>query len=135
MNTSVSMLDPGGLSSWLGRPSRAIGDTAQPRLGVHRPVQVHDPPVSLYSPNSPPFSNITPLVSSLGWTPFAASTAVEYFNVQGIGWLFTSTQRHKSTMGRMLTVAAPANLEDALMRNCGVEAGRCEYVSCSVYRV
>ena len=64
-----------------------IGDTAQPRLGVHRPVQVHDRPVSLYSPYSSPFSNITPLASSLGWTPFAASTVVEYFDVQGIGGL------------------------------------------------
>ena len=93
------MLDPGGFP-------RGWADTLKDdwRYGTTAPrrtqAQVHDRPVSLYSPYFPPFSNITPLASSLGWTPFAASTAVEYFDVQGFGWLFTLTRRRKSTMGR-----------------------------------
>ena len=45
--------------------------------------------LTLYSPNTPRFSNITALASSLGWTPVIASTAAEYFDTQGIGRLFT----------------------------------------------
>ena len=45
--------------------------------------------LTLYSPNTPRFSNITTLASDLGWTPVIASTAAGYFDTQGVSRLFS----------------------------------------------
>ncbi|KAH8120483.1 Prenylcysteine lyase-domain-containing protein [Phellopilus nigrolimitatus] len=45
--------------------------------------------ISLYSPSSPSWSNITELASELGWTNVVAQTAAEYFDSQGVSHLFS----------------------------------------------
>ncbi|KAI5123737.1 hypothetical protein M0805_000330 [Coniferiporia weirii] len=45
--------------------------------------------VELYSPSSPSWSNITELVSELGWEELVAQTAAEHFDLQGVSLRFS----------------------------------------------